>query len=33
MHAINSFLGAGGILIVLVIGIWLIRSGRKSGRK
>lgn len=30
MHAINSFLGAGGILIVVVFAIVMIRAGRRS---
>ena len=30
MHAINSFLGAGGILIFVVFAIVMIRLGRKD---
>lgn len=30
MHALNSFLGAGGILIVVVFAIVMLRLGRRS---
>lgn len=33
MHALNSFMGAGGILIVIVFAIVMIRSGRRRGPK
>ena len=32
MHALNSFLGAGGILIVVIFAIVMLRAGRRQRR-
>jgi hypothetical protein len=33
MHALNSFMGAGGILIVIVFAIVMLRLGRNKNGK